>query len=138
TEINCDTRAANEDCIDGGPRTRTKYAYDSKGRPSNHTVTNPTDGSRAFDFTYDTTTGLLSTLTYPASPTFRLEAGYTYQNGILKSIFQVGTPSTIWWQANSTNPRGQITQEATEDLSTHPQIVTTRTYDAVTSWLGSI
>jgi hypothetical protein len=28
TEINCDTRAANEDCINGGSRTRTKYAYD--------------------------------------------------------------------------------------------------------------
>jgi RHS repeat-associated protein len=29
TEINCDTRAANEDCINGGSRTRTKYQYDS-------------------------------------------------------------------------------------------------------------
>lgn len=28
TEINCDTRAANEDCINGGSRTRTKYTYD--------------------------------------------------------------------------------------------------------------
>ena len=31
TEINCDTRAANEDCINGGSRTRTKYLYDSTG-----------------------------------------------------------------------------------------------------------
>ena len=31
TEINCDTRAANEDCINGGSRTRTKYAYDANG-----------------------------------------------------------------------------------------------------------
>jgi RHS repeat-associated protein len=114
------------------------YTFDSKGRLSNHTVTNPTDGARAFDYAYDTTTGLLSTLTYPAFPTFRLEAGYTYQNGIMKSIFKVGTPSTIWWQANSTNPRGQITQEATQDASTDPEIVSTRTYDAVTGWLGSI
>jgi hypothetical protein len=29
TEINCDTRAANEDCINGGSRTRTKYAFSS-------------------------------------------------------------------------------------------------------------
>jgi RHS repeat-associated protein len=114
------------------------YTFDSKGRLSNHTVTNPTDGARAFDYSYDATTGLLSTLTYPASPTFRLEAGYTYQHGILKSIFKVGTPSTIWWQANSINPRGQITQEATQDASTDPEIVSTRTYDAVTGWLGSI
>jgi 6-phosphogluconolactonase len=27
TEINCDTRAANEDCINGGSRTRTKFVY---------------------------------------------------------------------------------------------------------------
>jgi RHS repeat-associated protein len=121
----------------GGTHTDS-YTYDSAGRLSDHTVVNPTDGSRAFDFTYDATTGLLSTLTYPTSPTFRLEAGYSYQNGILKSIFNAGTPSTIWWQATSTNPRGQITQEATEDLSTHPQVVSTRTYDAVTGWLGSI
>jgi RHS repeat-associated protein len=114
------------------------YTFDSKGRLSNHTVTNPTDGARAFDYAYDATTGLLSTLTYPTSPTFRLEAGYTYQNGIMKSIFKVGTPSTIWWQANSTNPRGQITQEATQDASTDPEIVSSRTYDAVTGWLGSI
>jgi RHS repeat-associated protein len=32
TEINCDTRAANEDCINGGSRTRTKYSYDGWGR----------------------------------------------------------------------------------------------------------
>jgi RHS repeat-associated protein len=31
TEIDCYTRAANEDCINGGPRTRTKYAYDANG-----------------------------------------------------------------------------------------------------------
>ena len=34
TEINCDTRAANEDCINGGSRTRTKYAYDGNGNVS--------------------------------------------------------------------------------------------------------
>jgi RHS repeat-associated protein len=31
TEIDCDTRAANEDCASGGPSTRTKYAYDANG-----------------------------------------------------------------------------------------------------------
>jgi RHS repeat-associated protein len=34
TEINCDTRDANEDCINGGSRTRTKYAYDGNGNVS--------------------------------------------------------------------------------------------------------
>lgn len=32
TEINCDTRAANEDCINGGSRTRTKYLYNAFGQ----------------------------------------------------------------------------------------------------------
>ena len=31
TEITCDTRAANEDCINGGSRTRTKYAFRQGG-----------------------------------------------------------------------------------------------------------
>jgi RHS repeat-associated protein len=34
TEINCDTRAVNEDCINGGSRTRTKYTYDPYGNRS--------------------------------------------------------------------------------------------------------
>ena len=117
TKTDCDTRAANEDCINGGSRTRTK-----------------------FDYAYNATTGLLTTLTYPksASPsTYRLTAGYAYANGILQQIYDSSTPSTIWWQANTTNARGQITQETTEDLSGHPQIVSSRVYDAVTGWLGS-
>jgi YD repeat-containing protein len=31
TEMDCDTRAANEDCINGGSRTRTKFCYDANG-----------------------------------------------------------------------------------------------------------
>ena len=117
------------------------YAYDSKGRLSNQTITNPGDAAHAFDYTYSATTGLLTTLKYPtsASPsTYRLTAGYTYQNGILQQIFDAATPSTIWWTANTENPRGQVTQETTEDLTGHPQVVTNKTYDAVTGWIGSI
>jgi RHS repeat-associated protein len=107
---------------------------------SNETITLPTDGTPAFDYAYSTTTGLLSTLTYPPSfpSTYRLTAGYTYQHGILQQIFDSLVPTTIWWQANAMNPRGQITEETTEDLSGHPQIVTSRAFDAVTGWLGSI
>jgi RHS repeat-associated protein len=115
------------------------YTYDGIGRLSNETITLPTDGTPAFDYAYDATTGFLSTLTYPPSfpTTYRLTAGYTYQHGILQKIFDALVPTTIWWQTNSMNPRGQITQETTEDLSGHPQIVSNRTYDAVTGWLGS-
>ena len=31
TESDCYARAANEDCVNGEPRTRTKYAYDANG-----------------------------------------------------------------------------------------------------------
>jgi RHS repeat-associated protein len=116
------------------------FTYDSAGRMTDHTIVNPTDGSRSFDFAYNATTGLPSTLTYPtsASPaTYRLMAGYTYQYGILQQIFDSATPTTIWWAANATNPRGQITQETTEDLAGHPQIVSTRVFDADTGWLTS-
>lgn len=37
TEINCDTRAANEDCINGGSRTRTKFCYDANGNMTSAT-----------------------------------------------------------------------------------------------------
>jgi RHS repeat-associated protein len=115
------------------------YTFDSIGRLSNETITLPNDGTPAFDYAYSPTTGLLSTLTYPPSfpSTYRLTAGYTYQNGFLQQIFDSLVPTTIWWQANTMNPRGQITEETTEDLSGHPQIISTRTYDAVTGWLGS-
>jgi RHS repeat-associated protein len=115
------------------------YTFDSFGRLSNETITLPTDGTPAFDYAYSTTTGLLSTLTYPPSfpSTYRLTAGYTYQHGILQQIFDSLVPTTIWWQANAMNPRGQITEETTEDLSGHPQIVSNRVYDAVTGWLNS-
>jgi RHS repeat-associated protein len=115
------------------------YTFDSIGRLSNETITLPTDGTPAFDYAYSPTTGLLSTLTYPPSfpSTYRLTAGYTYQHGILQQIFDSLVPTTIWWQANAMNPRGQITQETTEALSGDPQIVSNRTYDAVTGWLVS-
>jgi hypothetical protein len=41
--------------------------------------------------------------------------------------------STIFWQANVMNSRGQVTQEALGN-----GIVTNRSYDAVTGWINSI
>jgi RHS repeat-associated protein len=115
------------------------YTFDSIGRLSNDSITVPNDGTVAFDYTYSATTGLLSTMAFPLNGqmTYRITPGYTYQHGILQQIFDSLTPTTIWWQANAMNPRGQITQETTEDLSGHPQIVSNRTYDAVTGWLAS-
>ena len=122
-----------------GTRSET-YSYDAYGRVTDYTIVNPVDGSHSFDYTYGSTTGVLSILTYPksASPsTYRVAAGLYYQYGILKDIYDNNTPSTIWWQANTMNPRGQITEETTEDLSGHPQIVINRSFDAVTGWLST-
>ncbi|MGB6354677.1 MAG: RHS repeat-associated core domain-containing protein, partial [Steroidobacteraceae bacterium] len=115
------------------------YTYDSVGRLSGETITLPTDGTPAFAYVYNATTGLLSTLTYPPSfpTTYRLTAGYTYQYGILQQIVDSSTPTTIWWQANTMNPQGQVTEETTEALAGDPQIVSTRVYDSVTGWLTS-
>ncbi|HEX3912076.1 MAG TPA: FG-GAP-like repeat-containing protein [Steroidobacteraceae bacterium] len=134
-------KLASVSSVGSGGTHAESYTYDSAGRVSNHTLVNPTDGSRSFDFAYGTVTGLLAAVTYPtsASPsTFRLSAAYLYAHGILEQIIDASTPSTIWWQANTTNPRGQITQETTEDLAGHPQIVSSRTFDADTGWLSSI
>ncbi len=45
------TRAANDDCIFGGPRTRTKYVYDALNRVTsiNYLITGATDVSMGYD-----------------------------------------------------------------------------------------
>ena len=69
TEGDCDTSAANDDCIIGGPSTRTKYGYDSLDRLTSATTTAITDG-----WTYDpngnqlTQTGT-TPVTFTVSPT---------------------------------------------------------------------
>ena len=45
------TRAANEDCVNGGPRTRTKYGYDALSRPSSMTYLDST--TVGFDYEAD-------------------------------------------------------------------------------------
>jgi RHS repeat-associated protein len=50
------TRAANEDYINGGPRTRTKYSYDSRNNITSITVVAKNGGG-----------SLMSSATYPAS-----------------------------------------------------------------------
>jgi RHS repeat-associated protein len=61
TEINYDTRAANEDCINGGFRTRTKYGYDSAKR-----MTSETQFGRMMSFQYDKASNRIQT-TWPDS-----------------------------------------------------------------------
>ena len=111
--------------------------YDSLGRRSQRTMTLPGEYGGTFSYTwaYNATTGLLNTLTYPASypSTYSLQLQYAYSNGILQSVTDVSdTPNVTVWTANTMNPAGQITEETLGN-----GIVTNRSYDAVTSWLGS-
>jgi RHS repeat-associated protein len=116
------------------------YLYDSAGRLTSQEIGVPVQGTDFFTYAYSSITGLPSTLKYPtsASPsTYQLTAEYNYTNGILSEIVDANVPTTVWWQANTANPRGQITEETTEDLSGHPQIVSTHVYDAVTGLLSA-
>ena len=92
------------------------------------------------DFTYHATQGFLETVTYPQSTgTCRIKVQYGFQYGYLKSLTDVssagacGSSGTIYWQANTVNPRNQI---LTESLGA--SIATSRTFDAVTGELRAI
>ena len=111
-------------------------SYDSVGRLSQRAITIPSTGTFTYAWQYNATTGLLNTLTYPASTSGGpLQLQYQYQNGFPLSVTAVisGSPNVTVWQANTTNAAGQVTQETLGN-----GIVTNRAYDAVTGWLSSI
>eukprot|EP00456_Euglypha_rotunda_P008747 TRINITY_DN11788_c0_g1_i6.p1 TRINITY_DN11788_c0_g1~~TRINITY_DN11788_c0_g1_i6.p1 ORF type:complete len:283 (+),score=73.22 TRINITY_DN11788_c0_g1_i6:123-971(+) len=113
--------------------TTESYTYDNKGRLSQRGIV--ADGtSYYYDFGYSTTTGQLSTLTYPTSTaSYRLKLQYGYQNGLLKQISDFNAPSTVFWQANAVNARFQVTQETLGN-----GVVATSGFDAVTGGLATV
>jgi RHS repeat-associated protein len=108
--------------------------YDSLGRRSQRSITLP--GYSAFTYTwgYNATTGLLNTLTYPTSTSgYAFELQYAYANGVLQSVTDVSdTPNVTVWTANTMDPAGHVTEETLGN-----GIVTNRSFDAVTQWLGT-
>jgi RHS repeat-associated protein len=110
------------------------YTYDGTGRPSNRSITIPSDATYAYDLSYNGTTGFLDTLTYPTSTSgYRLKLQYQYQNGVLQQISDSNAPSTVFWTANTTDVRGHITQETLGN-----GVITQRAFDAITGWVSSI
>ena len=110
--------------------------YDSTGRPSTRAISVPGQ-SNAFTYTwaYSATTGLLNTLTYPASypSTYALQLQYGYGDGLLQTVTDISdSPNVTVWQANTMDPAGHVTEETLGN-----GIVTNRSFDAVTGWLGS-
>ena len=107
------------------------YTYDNKGRLSNRRIVS--DATYDFGYTYNATTGLADTLTYPISTSgYRLKLQYAYQNGFLNQVKDFNS-ATVFWQANAMNVRGQITQDTLGN-----GLVTNRTFDAVTGLLNTI
>ena len=120
----------------GNPGYAESETYDSFGRLSQRTITLPgANGTFTYTWAYNATTGLLNTLTYPASypSTYSLQLQYAYSAGYLQSVADVSdTPNVTVWTNNAMNPAGQITEETLGN-----GIVTNRNYDAVTGWLGT-
>jgi RHS repeat-associated protein len=109
------------------------YTFDNLTRPLTTVITIPGDASYTYSFSYDPTTEMLGTLTYPQGPSgYQLKLQYGYTNGILASVTDANT-STAYWTANSINPMGQVAQETLGN-----GVVTNRSFDAVTGWLGNI
>jgi RHS repeat-associated protein len=92
------------------PGFQESYQYDSLGRPSavTTTIAGATLVSRQ---TYDATSGLPDTLTYPVStgPT-PLRVRYQFDRGRLTRVSDVDVPAT-YWQLNAVNVLGQVADE---------------------------
>jgi RHS repeat-associated protein len=110
------------------------FGYDSKTRPATRSLTLPGDATYAYTFTFNATTGLLDTLQYPLSTSaYQLKLQYGYVNGLLQKISDFNNAATVFWLADTTNPRGQVTKETLGN-----GVVTSRSFDAVTGWLSRI
>jgi len=95
-------------------------------------VTIPSDLTYEYDLGYNSTAGLLDTLTCPISTSsYQLRLAYNYQCGILQKVSDSNV-GTVYWQANATNPWAQTTQETLGN-----GVVTNRALDSVTSWPSS-
>jgi YD repeat-containing protein len=114
--------------------------YDSVGRLNQRAISVPSAGTFTYTWLYNTTTGLLDTLTYPVSTSGKsLALKYAYQNGYLQSITDtLDSPNITVWQAGMMNPAGQLTQETLGLQGSSSGLVTNRNFDAVTHWLGSV
>jgi RHS repeat-associated protein len=109
------------------------YTYDSLSRPTSTVITIPGDQSYTYTKSYNAATGRLGTLAYPVSSSgYQLALNYTFTNGLLSALSDAST-GTVYWAANGSNARGQITEETLGN-----EVVTSRNFDAVTGLLESI
>jgi RHS repeat-associated protein len=109
-------------------------SYDGDGRPSDKGITIPGDTIYHYDYAYDPTTGLLSTLQYPVSTgSYRLTLAQCYQYGILTKVADTTCSGSLYWEGNQENPMGEITEDTLGN-----GIITQRQFYPVTGWLASV
>jgi len=93
----------------GGPGYSESFAYDSIGRPANHTIV--ADSNYRYDFNYNPQ-GLLDTMTFPAagagSP-FRIR--HDYDAGRLSRVTNASTSAEPYWTLNSQDAAGNALDE---------------------------
>jgi YD repeat-containing protein len=108
------------------------YTFDTLGRPAQTSITN--EGiTYQYDYAYQSTTGLLDTLTYPASIAGeRFKVRYGYQYGFLTSVqsYIGNVAGTTYWQSQGTNARGQTILEQFGN-----GLQTSSGYDRIAGWL---
>lgn len=109
--------------------------YDSVGRRFQRSIQIPGDATYTYTWSYNPTTQLLDTLTYPSSTAgYALVLKYGYTNGLLQSITDTSdSPNVTLWTVNAENARGQPTQETLGN-----NVVINHALDAVTGVPGSI
>lgn len=109
--------------------------YDSDGRQYQRSIAIPGDTTYTYTMTYNATTGLLDTLTYPASSSgYHLQIKYGYGNGLVQSITDVSdSPSVTLWTGNAADALDQYTQETFGN-----GIVVNHDFDSVTGLVDKI
>jgi RHS repeat-associated protein len=111
------------------------HTYDIYGRPQDISTT--VDGTTyVVSNAYDPATGYLASVTYPTSttavPNSRFKVAIGYQNGIMQSVTDANSPTTVYWQQIASNAMGQgIDEQYGNGLHTYS------TYDSITGLLAN-
>lgn len=114
------------------------YSYDDFGRLVQRTSN--LDAAYETEYEYHPYTGQLESLTYPTSTSqYRLRLKYDYQFGILNKVSDYNVPTTVFWEANTVNARGNVTNETLGAKNAQSEYLqTARVYDAITGNLNVI
>lgn len=110
--------------------------YDGDGRLYQRAIAIPGDSTYTYTWQYDSSTGLLSTMTYPTDPSgYALKLQYGYENGLLSKVQDISDSANVvtLWTADAEDARGQVTQATLGN-----GVVVDDAYDAVTGWLNGI